>query len=140
MWMVSGAGAGRGDIAGWGLGDREGRGRDLADSERRRRGKWGNVVAERGPWCLCPELGARAGGLRPGGSAHPWLGGGDRPGLLSPGWHHRAVTFFFARRKSSPALALGPRGAEATAGLVCPRPISYWNSDVGAGSKGTTDL
>lgn len=95
---------------GLGVEDREGRERDLADSDRRRRVGWGRVVAERGPWCLCPELRAGASGLRPWGSAHPWLGGGDRPGLLSPGWHHRAVTFFLARRKPSPALALGRRG------------------------------
>lgn len=43
MWTVSWAGPGRRDIAGWGLGDREERGRNLADSKQRLGAEWGGA-------------------------------------------------------------------------------------------------
>lgn len=144
MWTVSGAGPGARIALAGGLGTERGEGGTWRTWAAAGRGE-GASRPSRVPGAFVPRWRKCRGRGWPQalGISAPWLGGGDRPGLLSPGWHHRAVTvlcFVFLRGEHPPSPCVGAhRGRGHSRARARPRPILYWNYDVGAEREGRTD-
>ena len=119
------AGPGRGSIGVWGLKDREGQGRVLADSEWQPHSEWGARPGRTGSRVSLSCAGAGVGwgrAVRPWESARLGLGEVTRSGSCPQASSTPLITFSFARRKPSPAPAVGPRGGRDHSGTQAPPP------------------